>query len=73
MWSADGRSVFYVSDRSGAQNIWTSSVGAGATPKQVSTFKSGRVLWPSISSDGRLIAFLMLPNLMLVELVAEPR
>ena len=23
MWSADGRSLFYMSDRSGAQNIWT--------------------------------------------------
>jgi Tol biopolymer transport system component/C-terminal processing protease CtpA/Prc len=57
MWSADGKSVFYVSDRSGAQNLWTSGVGAGATPKQLSTFKSGRVLWPSISNDGRLIAF----------------
>jgi tricorn protease len=26
MWSADGGSIFYVSDRSGAQNIWTASV-----------------------------------------------
>jgi len=57
MWSADGKSVFYVSDRSGAQNLWTTGVGAGAAPKQLSTFKSGRVLWPSISNDGRLIAF----------------
>src|ERR1044072_6282212 len=27
MWSADGRSLFYVSDRSGAQNIWTTKPG----------------------------------------------
>ena len=26
MWSADATSIFYVSDRSGAQNIWTASV-----------------------------------------------
>ena len=27
MWSADGKSLFYVSDRSGAQNIWTMPIG----------------------------------------------
>jgi len=26
MWSADGTSIFYISDRSGAQNIWSASV-----------------------------------------------
>jgi tricorn protease len=57
MWSADGKSLFYVSDRSGAQNVWTKSIGATNTPRQLTTFKSGRVLWPSISGDGRLIAF----------------
>lgn len=57
LWSADGNSVFYVSDRSGAQNIWTRAVSGGAAARQLTTFKQGRVLWPSISKDGRLIAF----------------
>ena len=55
MWNADGKSVFFVSDRSGAQNIWTLPIGGAE--RQVTKFTSGRVLWPSISYDGRLIAF----------------
>ncbi len=55
MWSADGRRLFYVSDRSGAQNVWVRPFGG--TPKQVTQFHDGRVLWPSISNDGRIIVF----------------
>ena len=57
MWSADGKTLYYVSDRSGAQNIWTRGVGSGAASRQVTAFAKGRVLWPSMSADGRLIAF----------------
>ncbi|MGE5362403.1 MAG: hypothetical protein ACM3NQ_25585, partial [Bacteroidales bacterium] len=55
MWSPDGRRLFYVSDRSGAQNIWTKPIGGQATA--VTRFTDGRVLWPSISRDGRAIVF----------------
>ncbi len=55
MWSADGRSLFYMSDRSGAQNIWTLPLGGAA--RQVTRFTDGRVLWPTISYDGRTIVF----------------
>ncbi len=55
MWSADGRSLFYMSDRSGAQNIWTMPMGGAA--RQVTRFTDGRVLWPTISYDGRTIVF----------------
>jgi tricorn protease len=81
MWAAGGKGLYFMSDRSGAQNIWSVSsldlagaeqapplrsnaspvppgVGAElARPKQITTFKEGRVLWPSISKDGRTIAF----------------
>lgn len=57
MWSADGKSVFYVSDKSGAQNVWTKAIGANGTARQLTKFPQGRVLWPSISKDGKLIAF----------------
>lgn len=55
MWSKDGRRVYYVSDRSGAQNIWARELG-GKT-RQVTNFTDGRVLWPSIAYDGRTIVF----------------
>ncbi|HEX6042846.1 MAG TPA: S41 family peptidase [Pyrinomonadaceae bacterium] len=62
MWSADGRRLFYVSDRvdaankNGAQNIWTATPGR-SDYRRVSNFTDGRVLWPSISYDGREVVF----------------
>jgi Tol biopolymer transport system component/C-terminal processing protease CtpA/Prc len=50
MWGGDGKTLYFMSDRSGAQNIWSSS-------KAITSFTSGHVLWPSISRDGRTIAF----------------
>ena len=55
MWGADGRTLYYVSDRDGAQNLWTQSVGG--TARRVTSFTNGRVLWPSISADGRALVF----------------
>jgi Tol biopolymer transport system component/C-terminal processing protease CtpA/Prc len=63
MWSADGRNLFYVSDRTdfgnktGAQNIWAITPGRSSAGKRLSNFTEGRVLWPSISYDGREIVF----------------
>jgi tricorn protease len=62
MWSADGRALFYVSDRSdagnknGVQNIWTATPGRSEA-RRLSNFTDGRVLWPSISYDGREVVF----------------
>ena len=56
MWSADGQTVYFMSDRSGAENIWKRSA-AGGPAAQVTHFSDGRVLWPQISLDGRAITF----------------
>ncbi len=56
MWAADGKSLYFVSDRSGAQNVWAKPVSGGEA-KQVTRFKDGRVVWPSISYDGKTIVF----------------
>ncbi|MFL6283483.1 MAG: S41 family peptidase [Pyrinomonadaceae bacterium] len=55
MWGDAGRSLYYMSDRSGAENIWKLNVGGHAA--QVTKFTDGRVLWPSISYDGEAIVF----------------
>lgn len=55
MWSADGRSLFYMSDRGGAENLWTRA--PGGRPRQLTQFRDGRLLWPSISYDGKEIVF----------------
>lgn len=55
MWHPDGKTLYYVSDRNGVQNIWMQNVNGNA--RQVTDFKSGRVLWPSISKDGHTIVF----------------
>ncbi|MDQ3799892.1 MAG: S41 family peptidase [Acidobacteriota bacterium] len=59
MWSADGSRIFYVSDRGGAQNIWTQPLraGTGAQARQLTNFTDGRVLWANISYDGKQIVF----------------
>jgi len=61
MWSGDGKLLYFMSDRDGAENIWKVGVpGPGSTdtpPQRVTAFKDGRVLWPTISRDGRTIAF----------------
>jgi Tol biopolymer transport system component len=62
MWAAGGKGLYFMSDRSGAQNIWSvSSLGvqgdADNGAKALTAFKDGRVLWPSITKDGRTIAF----------------
>jgi len=55
MWSKDDRTLYYVSDRSGAQNIWAKDLNGKS--RQVTQFKDGRVLWPSIGHDGKAIVF----------------
>ena len=55
MWTPDARTLYYVSDRDGPQNIVRRTIGG--EPTQVTRFTSGRVLWPTISADGRMIAF----------------
>ena len=55
MWSPDGQTLYFVSDRGGPENIWRR--GADGKLTQVTRFTDGRVLWPSISYDGQTILF----------------
>ena len=50
------RTLFFMSDASGPENLWSASVDS-ATPKELTHFKNGRVLWPSIGAGGKTIVF----------------
>ncbi len=55
MWPPDGRSIYYVSDTSGAENLWQKPLAGAA--RRVTNFQNGRLLWPAIAWDGRGIVF----------------
>ena len=54
MWSPDGKDLYYVSDRSGGDELWARR---GGQSRQLTHLGPGRVLYPSLSRDGRTIAF----------------
>lgn len=56
MWSPDGKTLFYMSDKSGTENIWSADTATGAE-HQLTHFTSGRCLWPTLSYDGHTIVF----------------
>ena len=56
MWSADGATLYFMSDRSGNENLWTRPARDGDAVA-LTHFTDGRLLWPSISADGQAIAF----------------
>ena len=57
MWSADGKDLYYVSDRGGPENVWVRPASATGADRAITHFTDGRVLWPTITRDGRTIAF----------------
>jgi len=56
MWGADGL-IYFTSERDGTYNIWRMPPKVGAPAQQVTHFKTGGVFYPSISPDGRKLAF----------------
>ncbi len=56
MWSADGKRLYFVSDRDGTENLYAKDLGAGQ-PRKLTKFTAGRLLWPSIAYDGKTIVF----------------
>ncbi len=61
MWSADGKQLLFMSDKGGDgtpghENLWEADA-ANSSEKQLTHFSKGRLLWPSISYDGRTVVF----------------
>jgi Tol biopolymer transport system component/C-terminal processing protease CtpA/Prc len=61
MFAPSGNTLYFMSDASGAENIWqldiTPAANAKATLKQITHFTTGRVLWPTLAYDGKSILF----------------
>jgi Tol biopolymer transport system component/C-terminal processing protease CtpA/Prc len=58
MWGGradDVGSLYFISDRSGAQNIWVKPAQGEA--RALTTFSDGRAMWPTMTADGGTIAF----------------
>jgi tricorn protease len=55
MWSNDGKTIYYMSDEGGNENLW--SLVPGQKPKALTSFTGGRLLWPTLHASGKLIAF----------------
>ena len=56
MWSADGQALYFMSDKSGTENLWTMPAAGGAA-RQVTQFTDGRLLFPQIGARGTGIVF----------------
>jgi tricorn protease len=55
MWNKDGTGLYFISDRSGSQNLWFRPVKGEA--KQLTKFSKGRVVWPTISRNAETVVF----------------
>lgn len=54
--SPDGRSILFVSDRSGSLNLWMSDRD-GCSPRRLTDFEGLYPMGPRFSPDGKLVAF----------------
>jgi tricorn protease len=56
MWEPDGRSLLFVSDRDGIENLWRQPLDGGGAA-QITRFADGRMLRPHLSPDGGTVVF----------------
>lgn len=51
LWGTDGRSLLYIKNEGGVNNIWSRPI-AGGTPKQITHFNSEGISSFDLSRDG---------------------
>lgn len=56
LWSPDGETIYYVSDRGGQVNLWSMD-RKGGRQRQLTKFTTDGVRLPDLSADGRKIVF----------------
>jgi Tol biopolymer transport system component len=55
MWGSDGRTLYYMSDEGGAENIWKRH--PDGRRERLTSYRDGRVVWPQIARTGSAIVF----------------
>jgi TolB protein len=60
-WSADGKFIYFTSDRAGAPQIYRIGVNPGDRPKRI-TFGGNYNARPRLSADGNLLAMVTLES-----------
>jgi tricorn protease len=56
LFTADSKTIYYVTDRSGTANVWQMPV-TGGPGRQITRYQAGAVRYPSISQDRKSMAF----------------
>jgi tricorn protease len=56
MWSPDGKTLYFVSERDGTYNLWSMDVASKAV-KQLTRYKGDGVRFPQVARHGSLIAY----------------
>ncbi len=77
-WAPDGRTIYFVSDRSGDQNVWKLGIdpASGAPvgePLQVTFFTDGRVMHPRLFAAGRRMALGLTRNKTVIKVGSPDR
>jgi Tol biopolymer transport system component len=77
-WAPDGRALYFVSDRTGDQNVWKQGVdtATGApvgAPQQVTFFSDGRVMHPKLFAAGRRMALSISRNKTVIKVASPER
>ena len=55
MWSPDGRTIYYLSERSGSFNVWRRPFPGRGRPVQVTRHKTHPVRFLTVASDGSMV------------------
>ncbi len=56
MWSPDGKTLYFLSERDGTYNLWAMDVASKAV-KQLTRYKGDGVRFPQVARNGSLIAY----------------
>jgi tricorn protease len=56
-WSPDGKTIAFLSDKSGEEEIWFAAQDGSTAPQQITTGSTGQRYQPTWSADGKKIAF----------------